>query len=72
MNDEVAALPPGVPDTPGARAIEDAKRMGFVEVRPEDTGKPWEEQRLQKTPLGEAHERQLRLLHPEWFRDPVM
>lgn len=59
------------PDTPEAALIEEMKTAGFVEVRPEDIGKPWAEQRLQKTPLGEAHEALMRRLHPDWFQETV-
>ena len=60
------------PGTPEARLIEEMKEAGLVEVRPEDRDKPWADQRLRKTPLGEMHERRLRAEHPEWFaEEPV-
>lgn len=55
--------------TAAARLIERMKAAGLVAVRPEDVEKPWAEQRLVLTPLGEAHERGLRRAHPEWFHD---
>lgn len=58
------------PDTPEAQAIERYKAAGLFEVRPEDVDKPWADQRLIKTPLGEAHERRMRLLHPDLFVEP--
>lgn len=57
------------PHTPQARLIEDMKAAGLLEVRPEDRGKPWAEQRLQKTPAGESHEAEMRRLHPDWFEE---
>jgi hypothetical protein len=63
-DDLCSSCPPG---DPGAQLIEDMKLAGLLEVRPEDVGKPWGEQRLVKTSLGEAHEAALRLAHPEWF-----
>ena len=55
------------PNTPEAAKIEAMKEAGLVEVRPEDIDKPWADQRLRKTPLGELHEARLRREHPEWF-----
>jgi hypothetical protein len=34
-------------------AIEEVKRLGIAEVHPDDVDKPWGEQRLVKTALGE-------------------
>lgn len=59
------------PNTAEAQYIEDMKAAGLVEVRPEDRDKPWAEQRLRKTPLGEMHERRMQAEHPEWFTEPV-
>lgn len=47
--------PTKVTDVEAFEAIEALKAAGLVEVLPEDIEKPWAEQRLRKTPLGERH-----------------
>lgn len=34
--------------------IDQLKRLGMIEVHPEDKDKPWSEQRLRRTALGET------------------
>lgn len=60
------------PNTLGARFVEAMKAAGLIETLPEDVDKPWSDQRLRLTPLGEAHARQLRALRPELFREDVL
>ena len=47
------------PDNVWVALIEQMKRDGLLEVHPDDVNKPWAEQRLRKTDLGEAHHKLL-------------